>query len=299
MTLSVSVCVPAYNEENNITNVLMSLSHQIMKDVRINQIVVVSSGSTDKTVDIVEKMSGFDSRIKLLKQGQRYGKASAINEFLKVAGNDVIVLESADTIPGKQTIEKLCLPFKDPKVGMVGAHPIPVNDRNSFMGYVSNLEWALHDRISKKRPKCGELIAFRKVFGIIPKDIAVDEAWMQYEVMASGYKIVYVPEAIVYNKGPETVTDLIKQRRRIACGHMDLEKRTEFEVPTTHPAMLIPAVLQIFPVKEPKKWPYFIGAFALEAVGRILGYYDYYKSKNNHSIWEISRSTKKLEFSHD
>ena len=293
MTIPISVCVPAYNEEDNIANLLLSLTNQIGKNFEVNQIVVVSSGSTDKTVNISEDLSRKDRRISVIKQEKREGKVSAINEFLKVASNDLIVLESADTIPGKHTIDQLCLPLKNPKIGMVGAHPIPTNDESSFMGYVSHLEWALHHRIAMRSPKCGELVAFRKVFESIPST-AVDEAWIEYEIIKRKYEIAYAPEAIVYNKGPETLSDLFKQRRRIACGHLDLTKRTKFDVSSSKFSSTFPAILEAFPIREPKKWVYFSSAFALEALSRFLGYYDYYKKKEQHSVWEISKTTKHL-----
>lgn len=294
MPFCVSIGIPAYNEEGNIANLLIALMNQKTENVKINEIIVISSGSTDKTDSIVKDFSQKDCRIKLLRQGARKGKVSAINEFLKAASNDIVVLESADTIPSGETIERLCSPFENLQVGMAGAHPIPVNDDNCFLGYTSHLEWALHDHISMRQPKCGELAAFRKVFQVIP-DTAVDEAWIEYVIAKKNYKIVYVPDAIVYNRGPETIGDFLKQRRRIACGHFDLSKRTNFEVSTSKLSITFLAILEVMPQKEPKKWVFFVGAFAMEAFSRILGYYDYYKKKEQHSVWEISKTTKNLD----
>jgi cellulose synthase/poly-beta-1,6-N-acetylglucosamine synthase-like glycosyltransferase len=293
MTVSVSVCIPAYNEEDNIANLLFSLINQIGRNFEITQIVVVSSGSTDKTADISEDLSRKDSRICVIKQDKREGKVSAINEFLRVATSDIIVLESADTIPGKHTIEQLCLPLKNPKIGMVGAHPIPTNNENSFMGYVSHLEWALHHRIAMRSPKCGELVAFRKVFGKIP-NTAVDEAWIEYAISSRNYHILYVPQAIVYNRGPETISDLVKQRRRIACGHLDLKSRTRFDVSSSSLFTVLPAILEVLPKKKTKELVFFVSAFVLEAYCRLLGYFDYYTKKERHTVWEVSKSTKRL-----
>ncbi len=50
--MDISVGVIAYNEENNIANLLDSLLKQ---SARIKEIVVVSSGSTDKTNEIVKE----------------------------------------------------------------------------------------------------------------------------------------------------------------------------------------------------------------------------------------------------
>ncbi|MDR2719429.1 MAG: glycosyltransferase [Nitrososphaerota archaeon] len=291
---SISICIPAYNEESNIANLLDSLTHQVTFQIKINQIVVISSGSTDQTNNIVRNFSKKDSRIKLIRQDKRAGKVSAINEFLKVADGDFLVLESADTIPDKQTIERLCLPLTHKKIGMTGAHPIPVNDQNNFLGYASHLEWALHDRISIRRPKCGELVAFKKLFDTLPIDVAVDEAWIEYEIAKRNYEIVYVPEAIVYNKGPETINDFLKQRRRIACGHIDLEQRAKFDVASSQLSPLLLSMIDVFPVKEPKKMFFFISAVVLEGVSKFLGYYDYYTKKEKHAIWDISKTTKVL-----
>ena len=292
--LRISIGIPAYNEEENIGKLLAALLNQKTDKIRIEKIIVVSSGCTDRTNDIVEEFSENDDKILLIKQDRREGKASAINEFLKVADSDVLVLESADTIPEKETIERLCFPFIDEKVGMAGAHPIPVNNKDDFMGYVVHLLWGLHHCLALKSPKCGELVAFRKVFDSIPKDVAVDEAWIEHEIRMRGLRVVYVPEAIVYNKGPETVWDFLKQRRRISYGHLDLHRRTGYKVSSWSVTLLLPVVSKIFPYKSPREWGLFISAFALEALGRLLGYYDYLKKKR-HEVWEISRTTKSLE----
>ena len=51
--LTASVGVMAYNEEQNIGKLLAALKGQSLENVEIRQIIVVSSGSTDRTDDIV------------------------------------------------------------------------------------------------------------------------------------------------------------------------------------------------------------------------------------------------------
>lgn len=262
--------------------------------VYIDEILVLSSGSTDKTDMIVEEFSKRNGRVVLLRQDRREGKASAVNELLRVTSTDVLVLESADTIPREETIERLCQSFMNGKVGMTGAHPMPVNDEDDCMGCVTHLIWKLHHRIAMRTPKCGELIAFRMIFNRIPADIAVDEAWIEYEILRRGYDIVYVPDAIVYNKGPENVRDHIRQRRRIACGHLDLARRTKYRVSSLHANILLLALLEVFPLFKPREWPHFFGAMVLEGLSRILGYYDFVKGER-HVIWDIAETTKRVQ----
>jgi glycosyltransferase involved in cell wall biosynthesis len=68
MKISVSIGIPAYNEEKNIGRLLTAILNQKTYNVEIDQIVVVSSGSTDKTDTIVEDFTRKDSRIVLIRQ---------------------------------------------------------------------------------------------------------------------------------------------------------------------------------------------------------------------------------------
>src|SRR5438105_14246817 len=96
--LPISICIPAYNEQGNIENTLNALLKQQTKNIMINKIVVVSSGSTDNTDNIVGEYEKNYSNIMLITQPQRKGKAEAINAFLQTCADEVIIIESADTV---------------------------------------------------------------------------------------------------------------------------------------------------------------------------------------------------------
>jgi len=291
--LKCSVGVMAYNEEKNISRLLEALLSQKLRDVEISEIIVVASGCTDRTEEIVRDFSENDHRIRLLWQEKREGKASAVNLWLKSASAEILILESADTIPEKDTLEKLVQPLRDPKVGMTGAHPVPTNDPKTFMGFAAHLLWNLHHHISLKNPKMGEMVAFRKVISEIPQDTAVDEASIEVTVKKLGYQVKYAPEVIVRNRGPENVRDFLKQRRRIQAGHLELQKKEGYKVSTTNPGKILAALFRNFSLD----WRFVIFTplvITLEIWGRILGWYDWRFKKKKHSIWEIAESTKKL-----
>lgn len=288
--ISVSVGICAYNEEKNIGNLLEALLNQKTKKIKIDEIIVVSSGSTDRTNEIVEGYSERDNRIMLITQPQREGKAHAVNEFLKSANSEILVLESADTIPCEDTIEKLCLPFYDEKVGMTGGRPLPINDKSTFIGFAGHLIWELHHKISSISPKFGELIAFRDVIKEIPKNTAVDEAWIEALIKKKGYNVVYVPDAVVYNKAPETIRDFIKQRRRIYAGHLYLKNKLGYSVSTMSIREIIRAIKYLN--LSSKEMLYLIGAATLEGTSRVLGWFDHHILKKDHAIWDIAESTK-------
>lgn len=289
ITISIGICV--YNEEKNIRSLLISLLNQNTTNP-IKEIFVISSACTDRTNEIVKKEFSKFPQIILLKQEKREGKASAINLFLKHASGDILVLESGDTIPADDTIEKLIEPFKEPKIGMVGGRPIPVNDKNSFMGFTSHLIWELHHRLALKKPKLGELVAFRKNLDIkLPIDTAVDEAYIEALVHEKEYKIMYAPMAIVYNKGPATISDFLKQRRRIFAGHIHL-KRTKGYMPSSMDKFEILKLI-IEEIRDKKLNIFWLsGAILLETYGRLLGSYDFYLKHEKHAIWNMATTTK-------
>ena len=295
LPINTSIGICAYNEEQNIGKLLDALLRQETVTVSINQIMIVSF-STDKTNEIVREFKRRDSRIKLVLQKRREGKASAVNLFLKGATGDVLVLISADTLPKPSTIENLVAPFADSILGMTGGRPVPTNNRGEFMGHVSYLLWKLHHEVSAvniDNPKCGEIIAFRNIIKEIPNDTAVDEAWIEMAVRKKGFALRYEPDAIVYNHGPENISDFLKQRRRIYSGHLHLKKKKGYEVST----MKLSKILKVVPRAvglSLKGLPFLAGAVFLEFYGRLLGAYDFYVRKRNPYVWDMVASTKEV-----
>jgi len=284
--MEVSIGIMAYNEEKNIGKLLETLLNQNTKTVNIKEIIIVSSGSKDNTDQIVKEFCKKDKRIKLITQEKRKGKASAINEFLKIAKHDICILGSADIIPEKNCIEELCLPLKEEKIGIVSSRPMPKKGKG-FLSFAVDLQWKLHHKLSLNNPKFGELIVFRKIINKIGKT-AVDEEYLAMLIKYSGFKGAYAQKAIVYNHGPKIIRDFLIQRRRIYCGHLNLKKRRNYEVATMNNMRIIKELLKII---EIRKIISTMIAMILEGYARLLGTYDHYTNKN-HYIWRIAETTK-------
>lgn len=288
--LSVSICVPAFNEEANISNILESLGKQKLHRIHINKIVVVSSGSTDRTSEIVEKEMKTNPRLHLINEENRNGKAAAINEFLSFVDDPVVVIQSSDTIPVEDTIELLCVPFlNDEKIGMTGGAPIPLNDPNTCLGYIVHSWWWFHRNI----PRFGEIVAFRNNIGMISDKTAVDEAYIQAKMIQNGYKVVHIDEAIVRNKGAENLGDLIKQRRRIFNGHSRLYQEEKVKIDNMTKSSLH-LLLFKYKMKNLKEAVWLFLGIGIEIYARILGAIDMKFANKNPVTWDIAKSTKKL-----
>ncbi|MCK5743433.1 MAG: glycosyltransferase family 2 protein [Caldisericia bacterium] len=88
--MSVAVIIPAYNEEIGIAGVLEVVTSARLPD----EIIVVSDGSTDKTVEIAESFEG----VKVFQQNPNQGKAAAMQRGVAETSADVIVFLDADLV---------------------------------------------------------------------------------------------------------------------------------------------------------------------------------------------------------
>lgn len=291
-TLPCAMGITAHNEEANIGRLLERVLEQRLSSVVLHEIIVVISGCTDNTEAIVREYAASEPRISLLIQERREGKASAINLFMRHATQPILILCSADVLPETDAIEKLVAPLADVNIGMTSCRPVPVNDPATFMGFGVHLLWELHHQINLNGFKAGEMTAFRKIFERIPYDTAVDEASVEPIIRGQGYKVRYVPDAIIYNKGAETVDDFLRQRRRIYAGHLIIKESLGYAVSTMSGLKILRLLLAHLDWR-PKQFVWTWLIVALEMYGRFLGWRDY-KAKRDHSVWEIATTTKEL-----
>ncbi len=293
--LNCCIAVMAYNEEANIGNLLSALCEQQLQTVEISEIVVVASGCEDRTEEIVGQYANEDSRIRLIRQEFRRGKSVAINALLQNTQQEIIVLANADNIPASDTIERLVTPFADPEIGMTGGRPVPTNDPHTFMGYAAHFLWELHHQVCLRRPKMGELIAFRNFFHQIPPESAVDEASIEPLIRGQGLQICYAPKAVVLNRGPETVSDFLRQRRRIYFGHVYVRDMLGYRVSTMKWTRILFLLLASPGVR--RNWRFFFlgpAVVALEVWARLLGLMDFRVWRRKHTVWEVAETTKEV-----
>jgi biofilm PGA synthesis N-glycosyltransferase PgaC len=289
--LECSAGVMAYNEEANIANALDSILEQKLTTGRVAELIVVASGCEDRTAEIVAGIAERDPRVRLIEQQRRLGKASAINLFLTAARSPLLVMVSADVLLAEGTLDALLRHFEDPGVGMVGGHPTPVNNEGTFLGHAVHLQWRLHDRIARRSPKLGEIVAFRNLVPSIPFDTAVDEISIQALISQLGYRLIYEPEALVYNRGPTTVSDFLRQRRRIYAGHLRVREQQGYGASTMSGQLVARSLWGSGSFGNPRAALWSLGTIALEATARALGHYDVARGRSQH-VWEISNTTK-------
>ena len=294
MDIAIGIC--AYNEAQNIERCIRSIYDQDTRNVNVKEVLVVSSGSTDGTDDIVRGLMKEYGNLMLLPQEKREGKNSAINLYLDNMSADIAVMLNADNLfAGEDSLQHLVEPFRDPEVGMVGGHPIPTNDPSDKVGFASQMLWAMHHNVAMISPKIGELVAFRNIDTRLRTDLQSDEDIIRMNLEKAGYRIVYAPDAKIYNRGPETEEDFLKQRVRVNIGEITMRKiyGDDYRVSSWDNKVLVRAYFQTMRDLgfHPLKMLYMT---RLELRARRMAKEHVARGDDNMSCWDPVTSTKRL-----
>jgi len=229
--LTVTIGIPAYNEEKNIGNLLKSLLKQKEKTMEIKEIIVVSDGSTDNTVTIIRSFK--DTRIHCIDGHLRIGQTSRLNQLFNEVKTDILVVIDADTIcKDLLTIERLASGFKKNKnVGLVAGNTQPLPARTFIEKAVNNYIYA-RNSISDKfdfgktgYSTHGFLAYSKKILENfhIPPDVLSGDAFSYLTCITSDFKHVYMENAIVYYRMAGSASDYFRQMTRYITGGYQLQ----------------------------------------------------------------------------
>lgn len=236
VTEPVSVIVPAYNERECIANTVRSL----MASDHPIEVLVVDDGSTDGTADIVEAM--WLPNVRVIRQPNG-GKPSALNNGIRNARYDIVVMMDGDTVFEPSTVRELVQPFGDPRVGAVAGNA-KVGNRDSLIGawqhieYVMgfNLDRRMYDVLGCMPTIPGAVGAFRRTalerVGGISEDTLAEDTDVTMAMHRDGWRVVYAENARAWTEAPETVQQLWSQRYRWSYGTMQAiwkHRRAVFE----------------------------------------------------------------------
>jgi len=299
----VTVGICAYNEEKNIGILLDNIATRQELPFG-SEIMVVCSGCTDNTAELVNRRAEKDSRIKLHVEAERHGKASAINYILANGTGDTFLFVSADTLPWKSCFKSLLSKLQTPEVGVVCGKPVPVNAFHSLTDKLVHALWFFHDQVFEELDNSGlarhatEIFVIRKgIVKKIPDETINDDAYIALVARKKGWVIRYSSDSGVSICGPKTFSDYIKQRRRILQGHRQVRKATG-ESPQhllyifpKHPILAASLVLSFI---KKKGFATFLAFAMVEFTINAVSSIDSLLKRKTNPAWSIASSTKTL-----
>lgn len=284
----------AYNEGKSILHTIKSILPQLAKK---DEIVVVASGCTDNTEDVVKKLAKKYKNIKLISEKERSGKALATNLLVRKAKGDIIVQTDADVFLHDDAIKNLVKHFNDKDVGAVSGHPMPILPKNNIFYEWTVMSYRRMHELRLEQDAKGEfwhlsgyLCAFRKkLYSPLPKQKGAVDALMALFIRRSGCKMVYEQNAMVDVKCPITVKDFINQKARVRAGYYFLSKYGDVPRGAKSEILFFPAEILRVPLQ---RWHAFIFSAFIYAYTWLKGWYFFKKNKPLNEIWKHVTSTK-------
>ena len=231
---SISVLIPMHNEEKVLDNVLTALLECDYDADRL-EIIPINDNSTDKTKEMLDEYHRKYEFIRPLHRNcAERGKPVGLNDAMRMARGEIIVVFDADYRPARSMLKQIALAFEDPQVGAVMGRVIPYNTNKNMLTRLINLERSGGYQVDQQArynlrtiPQYGGTVGgFRKDIlletgGFNPKVLAEDTE-LTYRLFTSGWKVVYANSAECYEESPESWNVRGRQIRRWARGHNEV-----------------------------------------------------------------------------
>jgi poly-beta-1,6 N-acetyl-D-glucosamine synthase len=222
---SVSVLIPAFNEEKSIEDTVESVLKSDYEN--LVEVIIINDGSSDNTLKIAKKLEEKYSKVKVFDK-KNSGKADSLNQALKIVKGELIAIVDADSFPDKEALHSMIGYFEDEKVGAVTTR-ILVRNKNNFLRKMQAIEYKV---IAFTRKILGFLdsiyvtpgplalyrkSALSKIKGFDSKNMTEDiEA--TWHLIHDGYKVRMSFISKVTTVAPDTLKKWFTQRIRWNIG---------------------------------------------------------------------------------
>lgn len=229
----VSVVMSVYNEEKFVSESIESILNQTYGNF---EFIIIDDGSTDNTINIIEKYKNKDKRIKLIKKNKKkkYSRFTAnLNEGIDIAKGKYIARMDGDDVSFRTRLEKQVKYLeKNSKIYLVGTGRFLINEFGNIIGV--RFGFVGSKKLEKKTPFCNytchSTIMFRKDdFRYRDKFICAQDYDFYLRLISNGKKFnnlfvplakqrftaksVSVTKSSIQNKFSKNAVDFFNQRK--------------------------------------------------------------------------------------
>lgn len=224
---SVSIIIPAHNEEKVIQQKLESLLASNFSLEHI-QLLIGADHCKDRTVEIISAYQSKFPHLLLVEFHERQGKINVVNHLMTKAVNEVIIMTDANVLFEANTIAQLVKHFKNPNIGLVDSRMehFGIKETGISMaenGYISNevqTKYAEGKIWGAMMGPFGGCFAFRKsCFEPIPAHFLVDDFYLNMFILKKGYRCINEQNARVFEDVSNELGIEFKRKIRISAGN--------------------------------------------------------------------------------
>jgi glycosyltransferase involved in cell wall biosynthesis len=208
--LSISILVPAYNEEKRLPSTLAALASFIQKDeFGFVEVLVIDDGSQDRTAALVQEYSHARGQFRLVSNPGNRGKGYAVRHGMQKAQGDWVLFTDADLSSPLPEFFKLMAAVQgsgaDGAIGsraldrsLVGVHQPLARE---FSGRVFNLHMRMIAGLPYRDTQCGFKLFSRRAARLIASLQRIERFGFDVEILyiarKHGFRILEVP--VVWN----------------------------------------------------------------------------------------------------
>lgn len=298
--VTVTVGVPAYNEEQNISTLLESVLWQKRDGFRLEKVIVVTDGCSDSTAAVVRTFirNHRSVTVQLVEGKTRKGKAHRLNQLYRLNTSDILMTVDADILlKDKLLLKKMVKELAKKDVVVVGANNQPV-EAKTFVERVYNAGYQMWYEVRKDYKNGQNVNNFHGMMMGMTKEFAQsiklpgtsgDGPYVCFMAWKQGKKFRFVKKATVLFNSVDNLADYFLQASRNVFSTDDLASLLGEYVYTMQRIPFSYKLLGV--VKTFARDPFYTGlAIALNILIRVIPVSD--KKRHTNGIWEIARSTK-------
>ena len=210
----------------------------------IKEIILVSDGSTDGTVELLARQ--HHPRLTTVILDEHGGKAVAVNAGVAKATADVILFVDIRPEIAPGAIQQLVTNFADPMVGCVAGELIlRTESHDDASGAVSGLYWRYEKWIRTCESICGSPVGVyggfyairRELFVPQPAGMILDDMFQPLSIIRRGYRSVLDPQAYVYDIWPKTIGEEFHRKVRTLAGNFQLFRLAPWTLSPGNPVL--------------------------------------------------------------
>jgi cellulose synthase/poly-beta-1,6-N-acetylglucosamine synthase-like glycosyltransferase len=212
---SVTLIIAAYNEEEVIAEKIENSLQLEYPENQLN-IVVFSDASDDRTDEIVKEYE--DQGVSLVRIEGRVGKTECQNRVADLVDDDILVFSDANSMYEPDTISKLVSRFT-PEVGCVVGE-LRYQESSDVEG--ESVYWQYESWIKRLESRFYSLVTGNgsvyavKADSYVPQPAdAISDFTEPLSIVRNGERVVYAPNAVVWEETESSTTDELQRRVRI------------------------------------------------------------------------------------
>ena len=220
----ISIMVPCHNEESVIEHTVANI---LNLDYENFEVILIDDRSSDNTASVIKKLADhFEKVTALIREKEAFpGKSAVLNDGMKIAKGDAILVFDADATVDKDFLKKI-VPELEPKdVGAVQARKVIRNKDYNLLTRCQNNEYTMDTHFQVTRDSVKGAVELRGNGELIKREAIEDiGGWNNYTITddldmstrlhIKGWDIRFCADAIVYEEGIIYLWPLYRQRRR-------------------------------------------------------------------------------------